>query len=135
MRSLRNVISVLLAPLVLVWSKLWDFMPVRCKRMCVLVSLYARMENFDEDDIQHLKQINERLHLTRDVNALRFPTLLAPWLWGNVITADKVDPDRTEQYIDRLARRTPCWLQYTDTTSFKEDLRQILELCNAQAVR
>lgn len=134
MRSFKQLVTSLSGSFQGMWFKLWDLIPDRCKRMCVLVSVYARLEDFKDDDMQELSLINERFKLTRDVNALRFPVVLAPWLWKDTLDASKIDPQAKELYIEKLVSLTPCWLKYGDDANqkLKEDLGKLLDICMAK---
>lgn len=129
MRRLHPLLQSLLSPLHLTWLLLWDKVPAQGKRMCVLASLYCRLAMCDEDDMDRLRQLNNSLKLARDPAALRFPSMIAPYLWKRVLPLEKIDPAHTDRYLLRLLKHTPCWLWYADQQTRLEDLKRLMTYC------
>lgn len=128
MRSLQPVTSAMGGFFVRMWSSLWTHIPDRCKRMCVLASLYATLVGCTEDDTEQLEQVNEKLGLSRDTQALKLPTVLAPYIWPKLTPDRRLDKSRADSYIRLLMQRCPCWLRYGDENTMKEDLKALVEL-------
>lgn len=133
MRGLIQLYHGLFSPFYITWLLLWERFPNRSKRLLVLGSLYGRLTRCSEDDLPQLHAVNLRLNLTQDVHALRFPTLISPWLWRSVHPVERLDQDLTEGYVERLLKRTPCWLYYADNETRRNDLRRLLQLCHQTA--
>lgn len=132
--TLSSLKQSLLKPLVSLWVFVWNKMPDRCKRLCFLTSLYARLIGCSEDDTAKLDEMNRSLGLTRDVNALRFPALVAPLIWRSVTVNPKIDIERSERYIGTLLKKAPCWLWYADEATIRNDLRQLFEICRNSSI-
>jgi len=112
-----------------VWFYFWSLMTDQCKRMCVLASLYARLTYCTEDDLEALKALNTDFKLSRDVHALRFLILIAPWIWRNVLPLERINSAQQESYIARLVRKTPCWLLYGTPEARQNDIRRLFMYC------
>lgn len=111
------------------WFYLWSNMTDQCKRMCVLASLYAKLSYCNEDDIKGLKDLNYSFELSRDPYALRFPILIAPWIWRNVLPVERIDEKQYASYAARLVKKTPCWLWYADAETRRRDIQRLLAYC------
>jgi len=112
------------------WRWLWSKFDVGFRRMCVMSSLHAQLTACKEDDIEVLTRLNQRLHLVDGtcIDAMRLPTLFGPRVWKGVQPLKKMD-HLNERYFERLVRMTPCWLLYTDTKTFINDLREMIGFC------
>lgn len=113
----------------LLWFIIWYRIPDQSKRLCVLASLYAQLTESTEDDVDRLAFINEELGLSRDTRSLRFPALIAPYIWRNAKCLKNINLDNPERYVQRLLRRTPCWLWYADKETRQHDIQRLLQLC------
>lgn len=111
------------------WFYLWSNTTDQCKRMCVLASLYARLSYCSEDDLKQLQELNRDFKLSRDHNALRFPILIAPWIWRNVLPVEKIDVKQYDSYAARLVKKMPCWLWYADAETRSRDIQRLLTYC------
>jgi hypothetical protein len=111
------------------WFYFWSNASDRCKRMFVLSSLYARLMQCSEDDLDELKALNENLDLTRDTRALRTPALFSTWVWGRTLPLDRVDMERVDSYVTRLVKKTPCWLWYADQETRRRDIQDLILYC------
>lgn len=112
-----------------IWLALWERVPDRSKRMCVLASLYARIMGITEDDTEQLANLGRGLELSRDPKALRLPALMAPYLWRGVRRGQPVETERQDVVVSRLLRKTPCWLRYADDTTMRDDLHTLFNFC------
>lgn len=97
--------------------------------MCLLTTLYASTVGCDEDDTSVLQIVNESLNIARDINALRFPAMLTPLIWSRYKPNLRVEPEHKERYVNRLLKRTPCWMLYSDETTMREDINKLIEVC------
>ncbi len=116
----------------LIWTSLWSKTPERCRRMCLLVSLYARLTHSDEDNIESLDKLNQEFKLSRDTNALRFPAMFAPMVWGRIVHISKIDDNRLDQYVTRILKSIPCWIEYGNKEEMQQDIRKLLNLCKRE---
>lgn len=116
-----------------IWMLMWRHVPEQSRRMCYLTSLYAYLTGCNEDEMERLNTINKALHLSRDVNALRFPAMIAPFIWKIKTNRMDLTEGRVEQQIGRLMRLTPCWLRYGDDQLMHDDLQNLLKLCGIEA--
>lgn len=129
MRLLNSLTLKLKAPFRSLWFVLWNHATDRFKRMCLLTSLHAKLVSCDENDLQRLEAVNTQLNLDRDTRALKFPTLLGPVLWKQVLHIEKIDIARSEVLISRIIKRSPCWLLYADDQVIRQDIRALLAHC------
>lgn len=129
MLPINSFVRALTLPLLNLWIFFWLRVPDRCKRLLVLTSLYVRLKDCTEDDLRELNVVNRELALSRDPHALRFPALLAPWLWKHVLPLWKIDQEHHDQYITKLLRKTPCWLWYADPDTRRDDLQRLVQVC------
>jgi hypothetical protein len=111
------------------WLFLWELTTNRFKRMCLLASLHAQLVRCNEKDHDQLEDVNNELDLDRNPRALMFPTLFAPVIWRSVLPIDKIDMDRSDVYIARLIKKTPCWLLYADLQTVHNDIHSLLLYC------
>lgn len=111
------------------WIFLWGFTPTRFRRMSLLSSLYASLADCNEDDKERLERVNQYLCLTNDIHCMRFSVLVAPYLWRTVLPIQKIDQERIDTYINRLAVSIPCWLRYNGDDQLKQDLSDLIWYC------
>jgi len=116
-------------PFIRIWNRFWRLVPEHSKRLCVLASLYVQLTQCSDDDVQQLDKVNTTMGLSRDTRSLRLPAVLARLIWRDTLTIDKVDLRNEEHYINRLVRRTPCWLWYADAETRRHDIRKLLSIC------
>lgn len=135
MRFIRSSMAKLSAPGRGLWLFLWNRTQDRFKRMCLLASLHAQLTKCHVDDVAELKNINEEMDLMRDVRALRCPTLFAPMIWKTVLPIERIDLSRSDAYVERILKKSPCWLLYADHETRREDVRQLLAYCQYQRSR
>lgn len=126
--SFNELKEGLKTPFNVLWTSLWSVMPDRSKRMCLLTSLYVCMTGYTEDDTDKLDEMNRELTLSRDTNALRFPALVSPLIWRSTFLKKPpvTDSERSELFITRLIKKTPCWLKYGDEQTMRDDMRKLL---------
>ena len=105
----------------------------KSKRLCYISSLYASLTGCKENEVTRLTEVNQALHLSRDVNALRFPTLIAPMIWRVKTERITMLTGKPEQQVGRLLRLTPCWLRYADEDTMRKDLKDLLNICSVEA--
>lgn len=110
------------------WTWVWAKADDEFKKMCVMTALHARWRQCSEDDVCELARFNERFELVRNPDALRLPTLLGSRMW-HAVSEEVRSEHPTEHFFRRIALLTPCWLKYTDTKSYIEDLRQLYAYC------
>lgn len=129
MRLNNSLTLKLKAPFRSLWFVMWNHATDRFKRMCLLTSLHAQLVTCDEKDHHRLEAVNLRLDLDRNTSALKFPTLIGPLLWKQVLPIEKIDMERSEVFITRVIKRSPCWLLYADDRTIREDIRNLLNYC------
>jgi|TARA_B100002019_G_scaffold293512_1_gene321785 hypothetical protein len=121
-------------PLILLWMLLWYRVPDKGKRIFVITSLYVRLLGLEEPTDRQLEEINKAFSLTKKTKALRFPALAACWVWRKLLPISKTafhSDENVDHYINRLMKRTPCWLWYADYEQRRKDIKELIE--NIQA--
>ena len=113
------------------WMWIWSRLDNEFKRMCLLASLHAVISNCKEPNPSEIAELNSKMRLVKDENALRFPMLMGSLIWKDIKNVDKFDL-KSQRYVERIARKAPCWLKYTDDSSFKTDLQQLLSYSHDQ---
>ncbi|AEH03600.1 hypothetical protein AVT69_gp175 [Pseudomonas phage PhiPA3] len=121
MRPVRKVAEGL-------WLFFWNRVDDDLKRLCVMASLHAALVQCRDHECSRIARLNSTMRLVRDESALRLPTLFGPYLWKGILPIDKNDLT-SEKFYKRIARKTPCWLLYTDECVFIEDLKQLMQFC------
>lgn len=91
-------------------------------------SLFGRLTSCPETDTDRLRRLDEHLDLGDMLSAMRLPVLMGPKYWRAVPTLDKIGVVN-DRYYERLARMTPCWLLYSDTQTFIEDIKSMVQFC------
>lgn len=91
-------------------------------------SLHAQLIACTDGECEKMQKLNSRLHLVKDISAMRLPTLFGPTIWRGVRPLAKMEK-LNDRYFERLVRMTPCWLLYTDTATFIKDLREMVSFC------
>lgn len=91
-------------------------------------SLHAQLISCNEDDKDKLQALNTRFHLVNDSAAMRLPALFGSTVWRGVKPLEKME-FINDRYFERLVRRTPCWLMYTDKEAFIKELREMVGFC------
>lgn len=117
-------------PLIALWFLIWYRAPDRGKRLFVLISLYVRLSGVSERDLPQLRRFNQDMGLTKNETALLFPATMAHWMWKKLLPMKQTQfysDENREYYIERLVRRTPCWLWYADTNARRNDIRALLQ--------
>lgn len=115
------------------WRWIWGRTDVDFRRLCVMASLHAVLAQCSYKETEQIKALNQSLHLVRDIDALKLPILFSKVVWTGVLPIEKIDAS-TDIYIERIARMTPCWLQYTDRQSFIAELKQLFVFCRNNQV-
>lgn len=117
-------------PFMVIWFMLWYRAPNKGKRLFVLASLYARLSGMDDTvDSKDLSRVNSEFKLTANQRALKFPALASRWVWKRIFPLDKVmfhSLENEEHYINRLVKKTPCWLWYADCDERRDDIRRLV---------
>lgn len=132
MRFIHNYYLPSNNPFMFLWFVLWYRLPNRCKRMCVLASLYARLIECRPEDQESLEQVNHAMGLSRDTDALKFPAAISHWVWKNILPIRQIDLNNEEHYVARLVKKTPCWLWYADADTRHRDIQQLIALCKGR---
>lgn len=116
-------------PFVMLWIMIWYRLPEKGKRLFVLVSLYSRLSGKCTFDQRELREINSRFSLTKNPRALNFPALAAGKVWTSILPLEQVtfhnDRNR-EHYVNRLVKKTPCWLWYADSETRRRDINALI---------
>lgn len=116
-------------PFVMLWIMIWYRLPEKGKRLFVLVSLYTRLSGNVLPDCAMLTAINKRFSLTSNPKALSFPALAASKVWSNILPLTRTEfhsESNREHYVNRLLKKTPCWLWYGDSEVRRQDIQALL---------
>lgn len=123
-------------PLVMLWIMIWYRLPEKGKRLFVLVSLYSRLSGKNYPNHRELSEVNLRFSLTQNPRALSFPALAAGKVWTSILPLKQVtfhDDRNREHYINRLVKKTPCWLWYADSETRRKDIHALITWMSGNA--
>ena len=115
-------------PFKVFWVWIWNHLDNGFKRMCVMASLHAALVQCRDHECERISSLNSVMRLVKDESALRLPTLFGPYVWKGILPIEKVDLE-SDKYFERIARKTPCWLLYTDKETFVSELKQLVHYC------
>lgn len=91
---------------------LCKYVPRRFKRLVFLTSVYGMIEGVDIPDAEHLKRMNELLHLARDSKALALPILLQSKIWKSRLAFPVIRLSEREICIGDLKTSMLCTRDY-----------------------
>lgn len=114
-----------------IWTKIWAYADTDLKRLFLYASLHSALTKCGPHQTEEIKSLNESLNLVKDHSALKLPMLYARRIWGNLTPLDKIDIT-SDRFIQRVIKKTPCWLRYTEDQEFREDLQRYMSFCQTR---
>lgn len=127
MNNLKNkFLQAIKKPFGLVWEWIWSKLDNQFKKMCLISSIHSSIKCCSESDCDSLDILNRQMNLVEDVNAMRLPVLLGPYLWRNVIRLDKLDLEQ-DKAVERILRKLPCWIKYSDNDAMRSDIESLFD--------
>lgn len=126
--SLKKLALRVAQPFRSLWIKVWNLFDDDFKRMCVMASLHAVLLKCNDTECLKLLKLNAKMHLVRNIDDIRFPTFLAPYLWKGILPIEKINL-KSDRYFERVFRMTPCWLLYTDKAKYINEIKQLFLYC------
>ena len=109
-------------------------LPNKIKRAVILISLVAKVEKINPEDVDIIAAINRSLNLVEHDESLKFPVAVKELIWVNIepvkseINAlrEAVDSrSRLREFADHLAKKIPAPLRYASEVTMCEDFYRL----------
>ncbi len=120
---------------------LYRLLPNRTKRMIVLASVFAAIEDIRDPDKRILAQLNTLFKLARVESAIAFPMMISSFVWREVKTTHDLSefrncPDRKFARVraNLFLNKIPSWLVYSNQQVIRRDLEQLLQSIDSIAM-